>query len=269
MIPRRCFRDHPDECGSPTGCRRRAHRRRIDRGGGDREAAAAICSRYLFLRALSSLFAAAMTRTTRGSSASPAKGAAPAKARVVATPGATLPSPRKVGRPPKAESGAAVANGRGKQQEIPTPPSTGANGKSAEAPGSIKAVKSAPAPAPEGNPPPGGAANGDGKRFCCPYCGQAFSRKYDMQKHSRKHTGDKPYKCGVCGRQFVQVGRWVTRVFSPPRPTQSLSFFISSLAVHMRAHTGEMPYKCSICDKGFAVKERLRLHARTHTGERP
>ena len=37
----------------------------------------------------------------------------------------------------------------------------------------------------------------------------------------------------------------------------------------MRAHTGEMPYKCSICDKGFAVKERLRLHARTHTGERP
>ena len=56
-----------------------------------------------------------MTRTTRGSSASPAKGAAPAKARLVATPGATLPSPRKVGRPPKAESGAATGeDGSGK-----------------------------------------------------------------------------------------------------------------------------------------------------------
>ena len=66
-----------------------------------------------------------------------------------------------------------------------------------------------------------------------------------MEKHQRKHTGDKPYKCGICGKQFVQVG---------------------SLAVHMRSHTGEMPYTCDECGKGFAVKERLRLHQRTHTG---
>ena len=51
------------------------------------------------------------------------------------------------------------------------------------------------------------------KKFACSYCGQAFTRKYDMEKHTRKHTGDKPYQCGICAKKFVQVG---------------------SLAVHMR-----------------------------------
>ena len=152
---------------------------------------------------------------------------------------ATPKSPGRPGRKPRgqvipisAEAPEVVAfKSAPNNNEVPSPAKNGTNGKAATPESAKKA-----------------AGNKDERRFSCPYCQQAFSRKYDMEKHSRKHTGDKPYKCGICGRQFVQVG---------------------SLAVHMRSHTGEMPYTCDVCNKGFAVKERLRLHQRTHTGERP
>jgi uncharacterized Zn-finger protein len=40
-------------------------------------------------------------------------------------------------------------------------------------------------------------------KFKCSFCQRGFKRKYDMEKHCRKHTGDKPYKCGICGKQVV------------------------------------------------------------------
>ena len=42
--------------------------------------------------------------------------------------------------------------------------------------------------------------SGDSK-FECEYCQKGFKRKYDMEKHARKHSGEKPYKCGICGNQ--------------------------------------------------------------------
>jgi uncharacterized Zn-finger protein len=119
-----------------------------------------------------------MARTTRGSSASPTK-ASPAKGSkaataVVATPGSS--SPRKVGRPPKAET----IRRQQQEQEIPTPPQNSSKSST---------------PTKNGKNVNGSGSGDSSRKFNCPYCGQAFSRKYDMEKHSRKHTGDKPYKC--------------------------------------------------------------------------
>jgi len=38
----------------------------------------------------------------------------------------------------------------------------------------------------------------------CDICHKIFSRKYDLIRHRRLHTGDTPYKCKICGQGFTR-----------------------------------------------------------------
>lgn len=38
--------------------------------------------------------------------------------------------------------------------------------------------------------------------FVCGYCSRAFSRKHDLERHARVHSGDRPYVCSVCKKGF-------------------------------------------------------------------
>jgi uncharacterized Zn-finger protein len=48
-----------------------------------------------------------------------------------------------------------------------------------------------------------------GKKWACPICSRMFTRPSHVERHMRSHTGEKPFKCSLCERGFID--RWALK----------------------------------------------------------
>jgi len=79
--------------------------------------------------------------------------------------------------------------------------------------------------------------------FECQVCFYSTPLKCNLDRHMRKHTGEKPYKCHLCSYSAVQK---------------------MQLKNHLVKHSGKKSFQCTECSYSTSINHNLKIHMHQH-----
>ena len=104
--------------------------------------------------------------------------------------------------------------------------------------------------------------------FTCHHCHKTFTSRSNLERHSRLHTGFKPYVCAICNKAFSRKDHLsnhsAKHAFKCGHCNKRYADK-QSLAQHFKyEHESMLTNTCEFCNKGFSSLEACEEHVKTH-----
>lgn len=104
--------------------------------------------------------------------------------------------------------------------------------------------------------------------FTCQCCYKTFTSRSNLERHSRLHTGHRPYICHICGKAFSRKDHLSNHATKHAFKCGTCSKrFVDkkTLATHFSYdHNVAMACVCEYCNKGFSSTESYEEHVKAH-----
>ncbi|XP_040022211.2 zinc finger protein 1035 [Gasterosteus aculeatus] len=91
----------------------------------------------------------------------------------------------------------------------------------------------------------------------CPFCKADFSNRRYLLRHMIKHTGDAPFSCANCGRQFY---RYLYLKLHAEKCLPAQTRHVTTIY----SDTNKGPLVCFYCPRRFSRRNRLKNHHNAH-----